>query len=314
MHSSLLVSNQVWRQLWRVCERSDIIIVVCDARHPLFHFPASLYTYLQQLDQASFADDTAPINDSNPLDNAQVRRKRKRRPLVVVFSKTDLVDSSHVAKWTAYFKLHFPAVHVVPFTCVSAAAAAAPSSSARRARGTHAMRLPAAAAAGRLEKVCQLAVQEAFARGDMCVTREAAEGFSLTSDRVFKKKYDVEKIPQQQQQQRGKGKEKGNGKGKRKAVSKKIKKKDWEEEGVAEGTEEEAQETGVLSDEDDSMNDVGEVDGAGEGEGRFYDGGGNVLFPVDFVTVATIGGALAICFCCCCCCCVCVSVCVCVCA
>jgi len=29
------------------------------------------------------------------------------------------------------------------------------------------------------------------------------------------------------------GKEKGNGKGKRKASSKKIKKKDWEEEGVA---------------------------------------------------------------------------------
>ena len=37
---------QVWRQLWRTCERSDVLLVLADVRHPLFHFPPSLYTYV----------------------------------------------------------------------------------------------------------------------------------------------------------------------------------------------------------------------------------------------------------------------------
>jgi len=36
----------VWRQLWRVCERSDLLVLVADARYPLFHFPPSLYNYI----------------------------------------------------------------------------------------------------------------------------------------------------------------------------------------------------------------------------------------------------------------------------
>ena len=37
---------EVWRQLWRVCEMSDILLLLSDARHPLFHFPPSLYNYI----------------------------------------------------------------------------------------------------------------------------------------------------------------------------------------------------------------------------------------------------------------------------
>jgi len=37
---------QVWRQLWRTCERSDLLLVLADARHPLFNFPPSLYDYV----------------------------------------------------------------------------------------------------------------------------------------------------------------------------------------------------------------------------------------------------------------------------
>eukprot|EP01094_Clydonella_sp_ATCC50884_P026520 TRINITY_DN729_c0_g1_i2.p1 TRINITY_DN729_c0_g1~~TRINITY_DN729_c0_g1_i2.p1 ORF type:complete len:261 (-),score=68.05 TRINITY_DN729_c0_g1_i2:774-1556(-) len=37
---------EVWRQLWRVCEMSEILVVVVDVRHPLIHFPRSLYEYV----------------------------------------------------------------------------------------------------------------------------------------------------------------------------------------------------------------------------------------------------------------------------
>jgi hypothetical protein len=37
---------EVWRQLWRVCEMSEILVVVVDVRHPLIHFPRSLYDYV----------------------------------------------------------------------------------------------------------------------------------------------------------------------------------------------------------------------------------------------------------------------------
>lgn len=37
---------EVWRQLWRVCEMSDILLLLADVRHPLFHFPPSLYHHV----------------------------------------------------------------------------------------------------------------------------------------------------------------------------------------------------------------------------------------------------------------------------
>ncbi|KAF9426034.1 Guanine nucleotide-binding-like protein 1, partial [Entomortierella beljakovae] len=37
---------EVWRQLWRVLEISDIIMIIVDIRHPVIHFPPSLYHYV----------------------------------------------------------------------------------------------------------------------------------------------------------------------------------------------------------------------------------------------------------------------------
>lgn len=36
---------EVWRQLWRVLERSDVIVQVVDARDPLFYRSADLEEY-----------------------------------------------------------------------------------------------------------------------------------------------------------------------------------------------------------------------------------------------------------------------------
>ena len=36
---------EVWRQLWRVIERSDVVCLVADVRNPLLHIPAALYDH-----------------------------------------------------------------------------------------------------------------------------------------------------------------------------------------------------------------------------------------------------------------------------
>ena len=37
---------EVWRQLWRVAEMSDIVLLIVDIRFPLVHFPPALYNYI----------------------------------------------------------------------------------------------------------------------------------------------------------------------------------------------------------------------------------------------------------------------------
>ncbi|KAJ2774941.1 hypothetical protein IWQ56_000348 [Coemansia nantahalensis] len=88
---------EVWRQLWRVVEISDVLLLIVDIRHPVLHFPPSLYRYVVE---------TAG------------------KPLVVVLNKTDLVAPATVAAWTAYFRERFPAVQLATFCCYRGAVAA----------------------------------------------------------------------------------------------------------------------------------------------------------------------------------------------
>ena len=39
---------EFWRQLWRVLERCDVALLVCDARHPLLHFSEALVAHVMQ--------------------------------------------------------------------------------------------------------------------------------------------------------------------------------------------------------------------------------------------------------------------------
>jgi large subunit GTPase 1 len=43
---------EIWRQLWRVCERSDIVVQVVDARDPLFYRCPDLEQYITEIDPA----------------------------------------------------------------------------------------------------------------------------------------------------------------------------------------------------------------------------------------------------------------------
>lgn len=70
----------IWRQLWRVVERSDLIVMVVDARDPLFYRCPDLEAYAQEVDQ-------------------------HKRTLLLV-NKADLLPFSVREKWATYFRLH----------------------------------------------------------------------------------------------------------------------------------------------------------------------------------------------------------------
>ena len=76
---------EVWRQLWRVTEFSDAVLLVTDARYPTFHLPPSL-----------------------------VRELAGRA--VIVLNKVDLVSAAHVRAWVAHLGRVYPGVPVVEFS------------------------------------------------------------------------------------------------------------------------------------------------------------------------------------------------------
>ncbi|GAM18735.1 hypothetical protein SAMD00019534_019100 [Acytostelium subglobosum LB1] len=80
---------EVWRQLWRVSERSDLVLLITDARYPLFHFPPALYNYL-----------------TNDL----------KKPILLVLNKVDLVDPRIVEAWKQYFTTKYPHIKVICFS------------------------------------------------------------------------------------------------------------------------------------------------------------------------------------------------------
>lgn len=79
---------ETWRQLWRVTEMADIVLLVADIRHPVFHFPPALFKYTQEELKKSF---------------------------ILVLNKCDLVDASLVLAWMDYFVKEYPGINVVPF-------------------------------------------------------------------------------------------------------------------------------------------------------------------------------------------------------
>lgn len=80
---------EVWRQLWRTIEMSDILILVVDIRHPLFHFPPSLYYYIVH---------------------------ELKKPLILALNKCDLIPKERELEWIKWFKDHYPKLHIVQFS------------------------------------------------------------------------------------------------------------------------------------------------------------------------------------------------------
>ncbi|KAI3622647.1 mmr1 hsr1 gtp binding protein [Moniliophthora roreri] len=74
---------EVWRQLWRVTEISQIVLVLLDSRCPLLHFPPSLAGFLS------------------------------KHQVILVLTKTDICGPVRAAAWTSYLCHHFPQFPVV---------------------------------------------------------------------------------------------------------------------------------------------------------------------------------------------------------
>ncbi|KAJ1657173.1 hypothetical protein IWQ61_003376 [Dispira simplex] len=84
---------EVWKQLWRVIERSSLIVQIVDARHPLFFRSTDLEKYVKEVDP----------NKVNLL----------------LVNKADMLTENQRAHWAAYFEKNN-----IPFTFFSAKKAA----------------------------------------------------------------------------------------------------------------------------------------------------------------------------------------------
>uniref|UniRef100_A0A2H1V2N2 Guanine nucleotide-binding protein-like 1 n=1 Tax=Spodoptera frugiperda TaxID=7108 RepID=A0A2H1V2N2_SPOFR len=79
---------ETWRQLWRVLEMCDILLLIVDVRYAGMMFPPSLYTYIQE----------------------------QKKDMILVLNKIDLVPSSVVCAWKQYLTTAYPALRVLYFT------------------------------------------------------------------------------------------------------------------------------------------------------------------------------------------------------
>uniref|UniRef100_A0A182QQ14 Guanine nucleotide-binding protein-like 1 n=1 Tax=Anopheles farauti TaxID=69004 RepID=A0A182QQ14_9DIPT len=80
---------ETWRQLWRVLELSDIVLIIVDARFPTLMFPPSMYQYVTE---------------------------ELGKGMMLVINKIDLVEPEVVLAWKRYFEHRYPHIKVVLFT------------------------------------------------------------------------------------------------------------------------------------------------------------------------------------------------------
>ncbi|XP_003703243.1 nucleostemin 4 [Megachile rotundata] len=80
---------ETWRQLWRVLEMSDILLIIVDIRYPVLMFPPYLYSYV-----------------TNEL----------KKDMILVLNKVDLAPPALVVAWKEYFHKMYPKLHILMFT------------------------------------------------------------------------------------------------------------------------------------------------------------------------------------------------------
>merc|ERR1719300_1031135 len=88
-YSYFELNLETWRQLWRVVEMSDVILMILDVRYATATFPPSLYTYII---------------------------KEKQKHFLLVLNKCDLIEPEVCVAWKKYFIEKYPELHVVFFT------------------------------------------------------------------------------------------------------------------------------------------------------------------------------------------------------
>ncbi|KAI1286144.1 Guanine nucleotide-binding protein-like 1 [Halotydeus destructor] len=121
---------ETWRQLWRVIEMADVILLVVDIRHPIFHFPPALYHHVT---------------------------KELGKDFIIVLNKADLIPANLVVAWINHFKEKYPEIHVTPFA--SYAGMKMKQDGRKKGRRIGKLRM-ASEGAKRLFKICQEIVKD----------------------------------------------------------------------------------------------------------------------------------------------------------
>ncbi|KAH9898170.1 P-loop containing nucleoside triphosphate hydrolase protein [Cubamyces lactineus] len=145
---------EVWRQLWRVLERSHLVVQIVDARNPLRFRCEDLEAYVQDVEGAEGEAGTG---------------KGKRRSLLLI-NKADLLTAKQRKLWADYFDSQ--GVHYAFFSAANAAAI----QEARReaeAAAARAEEAAAAAAASTSSKVSSDGAEPATRNGDEDVSGES---------------------------------------------------------------------------------------------------------------------------------------------
>ncbi|XP_055837376.1 guanine nucleotide-binding protein-like 1 isoform X1 [Episyrphus balteatus] len=79
---------ETWRQLWRVLEMSDVLLIIADIRYATLMFPPFLYKYIVET---------------------------LKKHAILVLNKVDLVSPEVIVAWKSYFEKTYPGITVVLF-------------------------------------------------------------------------------------------------------------------------------------------------------------------------------------------------------
>ncbi|XP_022322756.2 guanine nucleotide-binding protein-like 1 [Crassostrea virginica] len=80
---------ETWRQLWRVLEISDVLLLIVDVRTPVLHFSPALYNYVT---------------------------KSLHKSMILVINKIDLAPRALTVAWKHYLLKRFPELKIVLFS------------------------------------------------------------------------------------------------------------------------------------------------------------------------------------------------------
>jgi large subunit GTPase 1 len=92
---------EVWRQLWRVVERSHLVIQIVDARNPLRFRCEDLERYVEEIEVRLGEKEVSKVNGNE--DSESTPKKGKRRNLLLI-NKADLLDEGQRREWARYFE------------------------------------------------------------------------------------------------------------------------------------------------------------------------------------------------------------------
>ena len=88
-YSYFELNIETWRQMWRVIEMSDIVLMILDVRYATATFPPTLYDYI--------------VNE-------------RKKHFILILNKCDLIAPELSVAWKRYFSNKFPDLHVIFFT------------------------------------------------------------------------------------------------------------------------------------------------------------------------------------------------------